>query len=184
MTLKHFLRIYEYLGDESLDNLNYIPKPKRILGLRVPHDLSKLRYGKLCRLQAINNVVDVFTIPAKVILGIPRSVFLLLPAKKGIGFILWVQEEVEKVNKMFEIAAGKPTKEQKEAGIKDLDFGPFGTCDWFARRMGITDHDKVMKIPWIRICECMRIDTKTASYEKRLGEIIRKNAELNGKGKK
>ena len=47
----------------------------------------------------------------------------------------------------------------------------FGILDWYAKRMGITNHDEVLTVPWLRIYKCMDMDNKVEQYQRRLNEI-------------
>jgi hypothetical protein len=59
------------------------------------------------------------------------------------------------------------------AGIDRLNFGVFGLIDWYARRMGITDHDEVLKVPVLRVYQCLKMDKEQQEYENRLAKVIR-----------
>mgnify|MGYP003516559784 FL=1 len=37
--------------------------------------------------------------------------------------------------------------------------------------MGISDHDQVLKTPWLRIYECMEMDNKRSVYERNLQKL-------------
>ena len=58
------------------------------------------------------------------------------------------------------------------AGVNDLDSGPFGLVDWYARRMGYKDHDEVLRVPWLRVWQTMKIDADRDDYERRLRDVI------------
>ena len=73
---------------------------------------------------------------------------------------------------MFADINRKPNADEIAAGVESLKYGAFGVVDWYARRMGISDHDDVMSVKWFRIYECMRIDTETREYERRLRDIL------------
>ena len=47
----------------------------------------------------------------------------------------------------------------------------FGLVDWYAKRMGIQNHDEVMDVCWMRVYKCMDMDTKTQEFNRRLAEI-------------
>ena len=46
-----------------------------------------------------------------------------------------------------------------------------GMLDWYAVRMGISDHDQVLKTPWLRIYKCMEMDYKRSLYERNLQKL-------------
>lgn len=52
-----------------------------------------------------------------------------------------------------------------------MRFGLFGMLDWYAVRMGISDHDQVLKTPWLRIYKCMEMDNKRSVYERNLQKL-------------
>ena len=91
-----------------------------------------------------------------------------------VRFVGWVVSEVERINKLFDKIQAKPTAKEQRAGVERLDFGLFGMIDWYARRMGIQNHDEVFQVPWARIYKCMDMDAKTRDYERRLQEIATK----------
>ena len=96
-----------------------------------------------------------------------------------------VPEKVEKINKLFEKASGKPSEIERRAGIDKLTFGLFGMLDWYALRMGYVDHDEVLRVGWMRIYKCMDMDTKKAEFNKRLQEeIINDNRRKVARGSK
>ena len=70
----------------------------------------------------------------------------------------------------------KPTAKEKQAGVEKLQFGLFGILDWYAKRMGITDHDDVLTVPWLRIYKCMDMDNKVEQYQRRLNDISMQEA--------
>lgn len=94
-----------------------------------------------------------------------------------VRFVGWVSGEVERINKIFESTNTKPTAREKKAGIEQLNFGLFGMLDWYAKRMGIQDHDQVLSTPWLRIYKCIDMDNKRNQYERRYQEIM--NDEIN-----
>ena len=80
---------------------------------------------------------------------------------------------MQKINKLFDSVKSKPTKEEERAGIENLKFGVFGLIDWYALRMGITDHEEVTKVTWGRVYKCLEMDNKKRDFEKRLAEVYR-----------
>ena len=78
---------------------------------------------------------------------------------------------MQRINALFDSVKGKPTKEEEKAGIDKLKFGVFGLIDWYALRMGITDHEEVTKVPWGRGYKCLEMDNKRHEFDKRLAKI-------------
>ena len=85
-------------------------------------------------------------------------------AEEFFGFGYWILAELERISKLFERIKSIPTDEELQAGIESLNFGFFGTLDWYCKRMGITDHSDAEKVPWIRLYKCMEIDSKTGVF--------------------
>ena len=75
---------------------------------------------------------------------------------------------------MWKAISVPPSAEAVQAGVEQLTSDTFSTIDWFAQRMHIQDHDKVMEIPWVRIYKCLDIDNKRAQFQERYREIINK----------
>ena len=75
------------------------------------------------------------------------------------------------MNKLFESLTPQATAKEKQAGIDTLHFGLFGMLDWYALRMGITNHDEVLQVPWMRIYTCMEMDNLRHAYERRYSKI-------------
>ena len=92
-----------------------------------------------------------------------------------LGFSSWVTKEVERITKLFETTSVAPTPEEKRAGVDQLSFGLFGLVDYYATRMGITDHEQVESVPWIRVYKCLDMDAEKIRYERRLRKIYQDN---------
>ena len=41
--------------------------------------------------------------------------------------------------------------------------------------MGITDHEEVERVPWIRVYKCLDMDAERTRFERRLRNILNKN---------
>lgn len=160
---------------EPFENLlEELPRPKQVCGKAVPETLDDLTFGQLIRLQGIKKVQDLFTVPFEVVLNLNENQVMEEKAVNALSFCGWVLREVKRINKLFESTNAKPTSEELMAGAEKLSFGPFGLIDYYALRMGIDDHDKVLDVPWVRIYKCMDIDAKKQKYERKLREIYAK----------
>ena len=89
-----------------------------------------------------------------------------------IGTVNMIQSEMERIGKLFASLHSERTSEEVNAGIDRLDFGTFGIVDWYAKRMGIVDHEDVFKTPWVRVYQCLKIDHENMEFEKRYRKII------------
>lgn len=79
------------------------------------------------------------------------------------------------INKLFASTSVPATAEEKAAGSDALNFGPFGLVDYYARRMGITDHEEVESVPWVRVYKCLDMDAKRMLFDRKLkNELMKK----------
>lgn len=176
MTLKEFTVLSQHAVNrhELMMKLERLVKPTYLSGKRVPDSLNDITIGQLIMLQYISTDADFMLKPASIIMGIQDDMLLKEQAEKVIGFSYWVAKELERINKLFKNTSIPPTQEEKQAGVEKLNFGSFGIIDWFAQRMGITDHSEVENVPWVRIYKCLDMDAKRFVYERRLREIYNK----------
>lgn len=176
MTLKEFTVLSQHAINrhELMMKLERLVKPTYLSGKRVPDSLNDITIGQLIMLQYISTDADFMLKPASIIMGIQDDMLLKEQAEKVIGFSYWVAKELERINKLFKNTSISPTQEEKQAGVEKLNFGSFGIIDWFAQRMGITDHSEVENVPWVRIYKCLDMDAKRFVYERRLREIYNK----------
>ena len=152
------------------------PRPSFVGRTSVPETLNDLTIGQLIELSTIGeNNASLYRIP-EIILSMKPETTAKTRAVEVVQFIGWVTGEVQRINKLFEQAGGKPTEAEKRAGVNKLSFGLFGMLDWYAKRMGITDHDEVLSVPWMRIYKCMEMDNLVQQYEKRYNEIALREA--------
>lgn len=176
MTLKEFTVLSQHAVNrhELMMKLERLVKPTYLSGKRIPDSLNDITIGQLIMLQYISTDADFMLKPASIIMGIQDEMLLKEQAEKVIGFSYWVAKELERINKLFKNTSIPPTQEEKQAGVEKLNFGSFGIIDWFAQRMGITDHSEVENVPWVRIYKCLDMDAKRFVYERRLREIYNK----------
>lgn len=176
MTLKEFTVLSQHAVNrhELMMKLERLVKPTYLSGKRVPDSLNDITIGQLIMLQYISTDADFMLKPASIIMGVQDDMLLKEQAEKVIGFSYWVAKELERINKLFKNTSIPPTQEEKQAGVEKLNFGSFGIIDWFAQRMGITDHSEVENVPWVRIYKCLDMDAKRFVYERRLREIYNK----------
>lgn len=168
------LRDYLLIADLAIIDMDDLKKPEKLCRVKTPPDLNRINMGQLMQLVGMKSGYDAVTIPAKVLLGIPEKKILKADAVKVLGFSLWVSKEVGKISKLFAKTNVPPTPEEEQAGAGRMNFGMFGMLDYYARRMGITDHEEVERVPWVRVYKCMDMDAKTQMYQRRLRMILSK----------
>lgn len=173
-TLKQFLLIADFISSYSVNTLSEAGCPRLIAGKTPPADLNDLSFGELMELQNISTKEDAFIKPAMVVLRLSREQALKCQSREIVPFSYWCADEVKRIGELFKSTSSEPTSEERQAGAEHLQFGLFGIIDWFALRMGITDHNEVINIPWIRIYKCLEMDHQKNIYEKRLREIYAK----------
>lgn len=168
MKVKEFLQMQDIVQVD----IESIPKPDMVMKHRLPDSLNHLNMGELITLQSIQTLYDLVTIPAKVLFGENEKQVMNADAIQILGLGVWVSKEIKRINKLFAKTNIPPTAEEEQAGAGRMNFGPFGMIDYFARRMGITDHDEVERVPWIRVYKCMDMDAQVSRYQRRLRNIL------------
>lgn len=176
MTLKDFFILDKLVvnTDEVQDQIKNLPKPYSVGGVKTPDSLNDITIGELMELQSAQNEQDFVLKCCAILLSLDERNALKSQANAVIGFVMWVSKELERIGKLFDSTSIPPTPEEKQAGVESLKFGMFGVLDYYALRMGITDHEEVEKVKWIRVYKCLDMDAQKARYEKRLRTIYAK----------
>ena len=175
------IRLYPILKEESAKRqLNYLRRPAMLCGVPVPEDLGTASYGMIADLGNLGEGNEAQTILdiCRIVLGVDEAAVYRESADAVLGFVNFVNGEMEKINKLFESVSITPTPEEERAGVQDLSFGTFGVMDWYARRMGIKNHDEVRKVYWSIVFRCLQMDNETALYERRLNKIYAEKSKV------
>lgn len=170
-TVADVLRWEPFLEADQLDALKEIAPPARVGGKEAPQDLNDLTLGQLIQLESIGAEKGVFAAIAVVLLGKDEAWAAKAPAMEMLGLRNMVVKEQDRIAGLFRSLARDPEPAEIMAGIEGLNFGMFGLADWYARRMGISDHDDAFDTPWLRIWQCRKNDIEEAEYQKRLQNI-------------
>lgn len=173
MTTKEFLILSECTKDDIEAKISRLQRPSSVGGRSVPETLNGLNMGEILRLQTIRTDKDAMFVPCEVILKMSDAEVMEAEAWEVFGFMNWVATEMRRINGLFERAHVPPTKEEKEAGVEQLNFGAFGLLDWYARRMGMTNHEDAARASWMTVYKCMEMDSKQTMYERRLREVYK-----------
>ena len=171
MTIKEFLILGNICHRIDIEKL---PKPKSINGNVVPESLNNLTMGDLIQLQDVRSEKDALLVPCRVLLGMNEKVVLKSEAGEVLGFVCWASREMKRINQLFASTSVPPTPEERKAGIEHLNFGVFGLLDYYAQRMGISNHEVVEQVPWVRVYKCLEMDSKRIMFQRRLQTIISK----------
>ncbi|WP_317345837.1 hypothetical protein [Phocaeicola plebeius] len=171
MTVKELL-VVGNLSRGIEGELEKLRKPWKVGKVRTPDTLNDMNMGELMQLQSISTEKETIMVPCRVLLGMSEREVMRTDASEVIGFCFWVAREVKRINKLFASTSVPPTPEEKQAGAEALNFGPFGLLDYYALRMGITDHEAVEYVPWVRVYKCLDMDARKMRYERRLRKIL------------
>ena len=152
-----------------------LPRPEYVGDKPCPENLNGLTIGQLIELGNAEGDMADYRI-CEIVMGYEKEATDKCRAIEVVPLLSWTGREVKKINRLFEGISHKPTAKEKQAGVERLQFGLFGMIDWYARRMGITDHDEVLTVPWLRIYKCMDMDNEVSQYEKRMNDITLREA--------
>ncbi len=153
---------------ELLATLNQACKPGFLAGREVPESLSMISYGKLVDLRNATGAADPAAECLRILLDLKPREIDRLNVFDVFGFMNFIKEQVTNINNLFSALKVNYSSEELSAGVKELDFGPFGVLDWYAKRMGISNQNEVRDVAWVRIYNCMKNDTEQNNYERRL----------------
>lgn len=170
-TVADVLRWEPFLEADQIGALKEIAPPARVGGKEAPQDLNDLTLGQLIQLESIGAEKGVFAAIAVVLLDKSEDWAAKAPAMEMLGLRNMVVKEQDRIAGLFRSLARDPEPAEIMAGIEGLNFGMFGLADWYARRMGISDHDDAFDTPWLRIWQCRKNDIEEAEYQKRLQNI-------------
>jgi hypothetical protein len=170
-----FCALIPYMTKDTIEGLKTIDAPAKFRGHDVPRDLQMADFGTLIRLQGCGRKGDWFWSSMAIVetlTGAKQEAVATAPAEDVLGIVNMVEREMARIGRLFQSLQGGTSGDEVAAGIDRLDFGAFGIVDWYARRMGIVDHEEVFALPWQRIFQCMKIDHENNEFEKRYRKII------------
>ena len=170
-TVADVLHWEPFLEDDQINALKEIACPDRVGHLEAPQDLNDITLGQLIELEAIAAEKGVFVAIAKVLLGKDEAWAMKAPVFEMLGLRNMVVAEQNRIAALFASLTRDHTAAEIMAGIESLNFGMFGLADWYARRMGISDHDEAFNTPWLRIWQCRKNDIEESEYKERLQKI-------------
>lgn len=170
-TVADVLHWEPFLEADQVVALKEIKCPAQIGGRIAPQDLNDITLGQLIELEAIAAEKGVFVAIAKVLLGKDEAWAMKAPAMEMLGLRNMVVAEQDRIAALFASLTRDHTAAEIMAGVESLNFGMFGLADWYARRMGISDHDDAFNTPWIRVWQCRKNDIEESEYRERLQKI-------------
>lgn len=143
-------------------------RPPKVGKYTTPENFEKLTFGQLIEMTQSATPVDL----CRVTLGMTEKEVAKARATEVVRYVAWATEQLNKINALFAKLKTNPTPTEIQAGVDKLNFGLFGVIDTYALRMGITDHDEVMKTSWMVVYKCLEIDYQKAQYERRYNKIM------------
>ena len=167
-TVADLLHWEPYLTVEQLDELKAVACPAEIGRKQAPQDLNDITLGQLIQLEVVGAEKGIFAAIAVVLLGRSEEWAMSAPTLPMLGLRNMVVAEQDRIAGLFKMLEREPDAAEVMAGIDKLNFGMFGLADWYAKRMGIQDHDAVFDTPWIRIWQCRKNDIEQGEYQERL----------------
>ena len=170
-TVADVLHWEPFLEDDQINALKEIACPARVGHVEAPQDLNDLTLGQLIQLDAKAAEKGVFVAIAEVLLDKDEAWAMRAPAFEMLGLRNMVVAEQDRIAGLFASLTRDHTAAEIMAGIEQLNFGMFGLADWYARRMGISDHDDAFNTPWLRIWQCRKNDIEEADYRERYQRI-------------
>ena len=170
-TVADVLHWEPFLEADQIAALKAVAPPSRVGGIEAPQDLNDLTLGQLVQLEDIGRNKGVFAAIAVVLLGQDEEWAMTAPALPMLGLRNMVVKEQDRIAALFASLTRDHTAAEIMAGVESLNFGMFGLADWYARRMGISDHDDAFNTPWIRVWQCRKNDIEESEYRERLQKI-------------
>lgn len=151
--------------------LEELTRPMKVAGRRTPENLNEMTVGQMAELSTLKDGAEMFYKVCGVLLGMTPKQVDSAKAVDVVRFVGWVLGQIKCINNLFDKAKLVPTQQERKAGIEHLNFGVFGMVDWYAKRMGISDHDKVMDVSWMRLYKCLDMDNKTTMFNRKLTKV-------------
>lgn len=177
-----FVALMPYMTEQTIKSLVLIPPPKKLKKADIPDSLQLATFGDLVKLQGVaKNEGDYLRLCCRLVealTGINSDIVGSCRAYDVLGIVNMIQGEMERIGKLFQGLNAEHTAEEINAGIDKLEFGTFGLVDYYAKRMGIVDHEEVFKTPWARIYKCMQIDFENNEFEKRYRKVLEQKTKI------
>ncbi len=167
-TFGYWLRVAQFTDFK----IGKFSRPEFVGKQPTPKNLNDLTLGDLITLSGVGDSAASIYVITETIMHLGAAETDAARAVDVVRFVGWVYGEVEKINALFESTNIPPTEKERRAGIDRLKFGLFGMVDWYAQRMGIPDHEEVMKVPWMRVYKCIQMDNERRLYERRYEDMI------------
>ena len=168
---REWIVLVEFSKDIETLEIEKLTRPLKVGKVETPANLEEMTIGQMVQLSECKGWREMFYTTCAVLLGMSKKDVDKCWAVDVVRFCGWVAGRVHKINALFDSVKSKPTVEEEKAGVDKLQFGVFGLIDWYALRMGITDHEEVVGVTWVRVYKCLEMDNKRREFEKRLSKV-------------
>ena len=169
----------EEIKDLKLEEMS---RPVMVAGKQTPENLNEMTVGQMYELSKLKDGKVMFHKVCGVLLGLTEKQVDNAPAVEVVRFVGWAMGQIKWINDLFDRAKLTPTPQERKAGIEKLNFGVFGMVDWYAKRMGITDHDEVLGLSWLRLYRCLDMDNKTTMFNRKLTKVYESESKSKHRG--
>ena len=159
---------------ESARRIVQAEPPKRVLGRKAPSTLDDISYADLVEYQNFGTLASsdyrrFCELSAAQALGCSAGDLGYLPAMDVAGVAHMVATELARISDLFKSCEVKPTGQESRANPPVGDW--FSMVDWYAKRMGISDHNAAGAVKWQYFYRCAKIDAENNRYERRLMQV-------------
>lgn len=180
--MREYLAVAELLTQDSVKRLADAPYDGRIGKHECRKDLNEATLGEVIDgTQMLGNTETILK-GAAMLSGLTEAQLMAAPAQDVMGFLGMCKRQLEQIGKLFEQCRIEPTADERKAGIDKLPGGVFELVDWYARRMGITDHDYVFdNVKWTYVLKALQMDSEQQKFERRLQDLIYKKTKTKTK---
>lgn len=168
---RHWIVVATFSKDIERLELEKFTRPLMVGKIPTPTNLDDMTIGQMVQMSECKTGAQLFYKVCDVLMGMSARQVDDCSAVEVVRFVGWVLGKVKTINELFDKAKSKPSDEEVRAGINKLKFGIFGLIDWYALRMGITDHEEVTRVPWGRVYKCLDMDTRTNDFRKKLQKV-------------
>ena len=143
-------------------------KPWKLCGRFMPDSLDMMRMGTL--VEVMSGKDDVMKAMTS-IYNVTRGELSEERADVVIGAMKWTESQMSRIADLFSRLERELTADEIMAGAEQMKGDIFNTIDWYALRMGISNHDEVLRVPWVTIWRCAKDDRDRDEYKLRLHNI-------------
>lgn len=171
MTYGTYCLLYRHNAIGNHDEImERVEKPTRLCGQYLPDDLNHITMGALVDVLECEDDIKVLATLYNLTTGQIKDD----RATNVLGAIKWTTEQIKSITGLWKQLERDFTVDELMAGADKMKSDIFSTIDWYARRMGISDHDEVLKVSWIKIWRCAKDDRARDEYRERLNNIMNK----------